>query len=257
MDSRLQILAKRLTMGKIGTGSDLMQRLAQVDQARVIELALDYAAYRQSPRFGRGEQNAATVSSLLKARSRLDVTDQTPTVPVPAVWPGDGHKPARASIGYGIEDSRQFIEFAASPGYHDIMDPEGGFRRGAQVNVLNTALRYYPEDGKIELERIDIIDIMSLSSWNRFLHPVSWKAALGVGRKHPAPSDTPLMGRLNGGIGISHDLSRHLRQDPPEKKETGAEEVSVGGMHPIVERCREPGPEGALVSVREMCDGES
>jgi hypothetical protein len=208
MDSRLQALAKRLVEGGVVTDADLMRRLAPVEQAQALELALDYAAYRQSSWFAGAEQNPGLVAKLLKARSRLDVPDQKPVIPAPEVWPGEGHKPARAGVGYGFEDRRQFIELTASPAYHDIIDPEGGFSAGARLNLLNSAFRYYPEDGKAEIERIDIIDIMSLSSWNSFLHPVSWKATIGLGRKHLAASERPLLGRFNGGIGISHDFSR-------------------------------------------------
>jgi hypothetical protein len=207
MDFSRQELAKRLSLGEEAADSDALQRLAPKGQAQVVELALDYAAYRHSSRFGGAEQDSGTASELLTARSRLDVPDQTPTIPTPKVWPGEGHKPARAGIGYGFEDKRQFIELAARPAYHDLFDPGGGFTPGAQVSLLSGAARYYPEVDRAELERIDIIDIMSLSSWDRFLHPVSWKADIGVVRKHPSVSDSLLLGRINGGIGISHDLS--------------------------------------------------
>jgi hypothetical protein len=210
MDSGLQQLARSLALGELAADSGSLRRLAPVQQARVVELALDYLAYRHSPKFGAAaEQGAGSVSSeLLMTRSRLDVPDQTPSIPAPLVWPGDGHKPARARIGYGIEDRRQFIELAASPAYHDILDPEGGYLPGARVSVLRGALRYYPEEDKAELEQFDLIDLMSFSSWNRFLHPVSWKAALGVARKHPAASDSLLLGKFSGGAGISHDFTR-------------------------------------------------
>jgi hypothetical protein len=207
MDNSLQELAKRLSLGEVAANSDALQRLAPKEQAQVVELALDYAAYRRSPRFGGAEQDSGTASDLLTVRSRLDVPDQTPAIPSPKVWPGEGHKPARAGIGYGFEDKRQFIELTARPAYHDLFDPEGGFTPGAQVSLLSSAARYYPEVDRTELERIDIIDIKSLSSWDRFLHPVSWNADIGVVRKHPSVTDSLLLGRFNGGIGISHDLS--------------------------------------------------
>jgi len=208
MDARLQDSAKRLSLGGLSTGSAQLHSLPEVQQAQVIDLALDYTLYRQSPKFGAQEPNTGRVSELLLARSRLAVPDQTPAIPAPKVWPGAGHQPARARIGYGFEDRRQFIEVAGGPAYHDIMDPQGGFTRGARVNLLQGELRYYPEEGKAELERFDIIDIMSMSSWNRFLHPVSWKATLGVTRKHPGVSDSQLLGKFDAGVGISHDFSR-------------------------------------------------
>jgi hypothetical protein len=207
MDAGLQRLAKRLTLGELGPDSEETRRLPPADQARVIELAVDYAAYRQNVRFGGAPQTTATVSRLLEARSRLDAPDQTPAITAPEVLPGQGHKPARAEIGYGFEDSRHFIEVTAAPGYHDLFDPQGGFTRGAQVIALRTALRYYPEENRAELERLDILDIMSLSPWDRFLQPVSWKFHLGIGRKHFESSDRLLLGRINTGFGISRDLS--------------------------------------------------
>jgi hypothetical protein len=208
MESRLQALAKRLASGETAVDSALVGRLAPLEQARAIELALDYAAYRQSPRFGGEEQSRTRVAELLKARSRLDVADQTPLVPVPDVWPGNGHTPVRAGIAFGFEKRRQFVELRASPAYHDLFDPQGGFAAGAKLTLLNASLRYYPEQATAEIERIDLIDIMSLSSWNRLLHPVSWKVALGLGRKQLAGTERLLMGHFNGGIGISHDFSR-------------------------------------------------
>lgn len=208
MDGSLRKLAKQLSLGELAADADVIRSLAPVEQAQVMELALDYVMYRQSTRFGGAEQNAGTVAELLRARNSLDVPNQVPAITTPELWPGAGHKPARVSIGYGFEDRRHFVEFAAGLAYHDLFDPEGGFARGARVNFLRGALRYYPEDGKAELEQIDVIDVMSISSWNSFLHPVSWKAGIGVVRKHPAVSDSLLLGRFNGGIGISHDFTR-------------------------------------------------
>lgn len=208
MDSHLQVLAKRLAEGETTAGSEAMQRLTPKEQTQTIELALDYAAIRRSPRFGGAEENTAAVSELLKARSRLNAPDQTPAIPAPAVWPGEGHKPARAGIGYGFENRRHFIEITGGPAYHDILDPEGGFTHNSKVNILNAAARYYPESNHAELERFDLVDVMSLSSWNRLLHPVSWKAGLGIERKQLTDSKRLLLGRFNGGFGIGHDFSR-------------------------------------------------
>lgn len=203
MDERLQALAKRLVDGGPAAESNGLEGLDSVDRARVIDLALDYAVYRQSPRFGGEKLPPGTVPELLKARSRLVTPDLTPDIPAPGVAPGEGHRPARAGIGYGYEDRRQFVELTLRPGYHDLTDPEGGFTPGAAVRALDTALRYYPEESRVELERLDLVEITSLSAWGRFLRPLSWKAGVGVGRKRMSPVDRPLMGRLHAGFGIS------------------------------------------------------
>lgn len=207
MDGGEQQLAERLTRGVVPVDTAFLRDLPPVDQARVLELATDYLAYLQSPRFGAAQQNPGRLSELLLARSRLDVPDQTPAIAAPKVWPGAGHKPARVSLGFGIEDRREFVELAGGPAYHDTSDPEGGFTRGSRINLLLGALRYYPVKNQAEIERVDVIDIMSLSSWNRFMHPVSWKVAVGMERKERTNADRPPLGRVNAGAGISHDFS--------------------------------------------------
>jgi hypothetical protein len=208
MDGALLNLAESLTLGELGPDAEEMGRLSPVDRARVIELALDYAAYRQNSRFGGAPKNAGTVTKLLESRSRLAVPDQTPVIPAPDVPPGQGHRPARAGIAYGVEDHRQFIELTGGPAYHGLFDPQGGFTPGAQVITLHTTLRYYPEEERAELQRLDALDIISLSPWGRFLRPVSWKLGLGLVRKRPEESDSRLLGRCNGGFGISREFSR-------------------------------------------------
>jgi hypothetical protein len=207
MDDNLQDLAKSMTAGGPDKNAEQLRQLSPADRARVMELALDYAAYLQSPKFGGETLAAGTVPDLLLARSRLEVPDQTPVIPQPGIPPGEGHNPARIGIGFGFEDRRQFIEFTASPGYHEIFDPEGGFTPGASVSLLKTAVRYYPEKSEAELERFDLIDIMSLSPWGRLVRPYSWKVGLGAMRKHITADDRPLLGRFDGGVGISRDFS--------------------------------------------------
>lgn len=207
MDDNMQDLAKSLTAGELDKNAEQLRQLSAVDQARVMELALDYASYLQSPKFGGEKLAAGTVPELLLARSRLEVPDQTPVLSQPGVPPGEGHHPARVGIGFGFEDRRQFIEFTASPGYHEIFDPEGGFTPGASVNALKAAVRYYPEKSEVELERFDLIEIMSISPWGRLVRPYSWKAGLGAMRKHITADERPLLGRFDGGVGISRDFS--------------------------------------------------
>lgn len=207
MEETLQNLAKSLTSGALDQDAEQLRQLSPAERARVLELALDYAAYLQSPKFGGGKLAAGTVPELLLARSRLDVPDQTPVIPQPKVSPGAGHHPARIGIGYGFEDRKQFFEVTASPGYHEMFDPEGGFTPGASVSALKAALRYYPDNSDVELERFDLIEIMSLSPWGRMVRPYSWKAGLGVMRKQITAEERLLLGRFDGGVGISRDLS--------------------------------------------------
>ena len=99
-----------------------------------------------------------------------------------------------------------FLQLDLRPAFHDLLDPQGGFIRGAQIEFLNTAVRYYPEESKVNIEHLNLINIISSTPRAPFLKPFSWKANVGLDRKRFTDNDRPLVGQFNAGIGVSYDL---------------------------------------------------
>lgn len=207
MEGNRQELAQKLAADRAAPESDAVRRLPPREQARVLELAVDEVAYREASKAQPSERAERVTLALLKARNKLEVPDQTPVIPVPKARPDQGHESARAGFGYGYEEPRHFAQLEFRPAYHDLMDPEEGYIRGAQVQFLNLALRLYPEDQSVELERLDAIDVVSLSPWNRFTKPFSWKVNLGAARRRFDGGDRALVGRLHPGVGLSYELT--------------------------------------------------
>ena len=207
MPRSLQDAAKDLAQGKITPQSESLQRLDPARQARVFELALDYLAYRQMSGSKNARLGGVDSFTLLEARSQLEVPLQTPVIPVPEVRPDEGHRIARIGIGYGYETpSGAFTQFELRPVYHDLLDPEGGYTRGAQIEFLNVALRYEQDKAKLNLQQLDFIDVVSVSPRNRLLKPFSWQANASLFRKHFGKGDRGLVGELSAGAGLSHEL---------------------------------------------------
>lgn len=206
MDGTLEKLTKQLALGRLEPEADAIERLPPVAQAQALELAIDYLAYRETaePRAQEGIDRLSLM--LLQARNQIDAPSQAPFMPAPKVRPDQGHESARIGFGYGFEEPGSFLQFEFRPGYHDLLDPEGGYTRGAKIQFFNTVLRAHPDDGKVELERFDAIDLISLSPWNRFMRPFSWKVNLGAVRKRFDDGERALVGRLNPGIGVSYEL---------------------------------------------------
>jgi hypothetical protein len=126
---------------------------------------------------------------------------------MPEVRPDQGHRSARVGIGYGAEtSSRGFAQFVVRPAYHDLIDPQGGYTRGAQIDFLDVTLRYDRDEKRLDLQRLDFIDVVSLSSWNRILKPYSWQANASLVRKRFEKEDRALVGELSAGIGLSYEL---------------------------------------------------
>jgi hypothetical protein len=93
--------------------------------------------------------------------------------------------------------------------YHDIMDPEPGYVRGAQIEFFDTAIRHY-EGGAARLEHLTPVDIVSLSPRNDFFQPRSWRIAGGWERAFIADGHEPLVGHVDGGAGGTWGNDRAL-----------------------------------------------
>jgi uncharacterized protein DUF4105 len=202
-------LAQQLATAQITPEADAVKKLSPVEQAQVLELAVEYRAYRVASKPQPQAQTNRLSLALLKARNQLDVPGQIPVISTPKVRPDQGHGSARVGVGYGYEEPESFAQIGLRLGYHDLMDPEGGYTRGAQVQFFNVGIRFYPEDQKFALDHLDAIDIVSLSPWNRLMKPVSWKVNVGATQRLFEDNKRSLVGRLNPGVGLSYELARN------------------------------------------------
>jgi len=200
-DVRQSVMAKDLAERKILPSDNRLHELPLSEQAKILELAYDYATYKSAT--GNVTTTAGEMHELLLARSRLEVPPQQPEVPVPAVRPDQGHKTSRLALGVGSRGGLQFEEIDLRPTYHDLMDDDGGYTRGAQIEFFNMRFRHYRGDDSLRLEEFTPLNIVSLSPRDDFFTPVSWKINIGWTRKHFSDTDEPLVLRASGGSGLA------------------------------------------------------
>lgn len=201
-------LARRLAVGKIVPDSPAVTGLAPEARAAVLESAYEFARYRALDERLPREPTAKTAFELLRARSRVEKPSLLAPPQRPAVRDDEGHKPKRAGLGLGFYDHRAYGEIGLRSAYHDLTDPWPGYRQGAQIRFLDGVLRYY-EDHRLQLERLDVIDIKSISPRDDFLKPVSWGVAFGTHRKL-LRDERPLVGYLSGETGFAYEIGGGL-----------------------------------------------
>ncbi len=182
--------------------------LSPLDQAKVLELTMEYVGYRFAEEKEDTAENNPQLMRILTARSQLAVPPQTPRIEPPQARPDQGHASGRAEISYGYENEQQFMQLSLRPVLHDLMDPPGGYIAGAQLAFLDAAGRYYVSNNKLELERINFIDVLSIPARNRFVKPFSWKANIGLKRWRFEEDDRPIIGNGNFGAGVAYNFSR-------------------------------------------------
>lgn len=208
LDPELQNIAKCIGDDRCPIDSVAQRGLSPLDQAKVLELAMEYVGYRYAVQMEGTAENDPRMMQILTARSKLDIPPQTPWIEQPPERPDQGHRSGRAEISYGYENDQQFFQLSLRPVLHDFADPPGGYIDGAELEFLVAAGRYYMRDDKLVLEYLDFIDIVSIPTRNQFIKPLSWKANVGLKRMQFDDNDRPLTGNVNLGVGLSDEISK-------------------------------------------------
>jgi hypothetical protein len=205
MPADQRLLARDLGKQLINANDGRVRELPAFEQAGVLEVGYEYAAYEAATGRSQAPNAAAHRHELLLARSRLEVPPQKPEMPVPSVRPDEGHKTSRIGIGAGSRDGRRFGEIHLRPTYHDLLDHDAGYTRGAQIQFFDMRWRHYQGDDGLRLEEFKPLDIASVSPRNDFFSPVSWKINVGWTRKRFPDGGEPLVFRLHGGPGLAYN----------------------------------------------------
>lgn len=193
-------LTRDLSVRRLNATDPRLSALPPERAAAVLEASHDYVNYRRA--VGRNEvpDPGALGRELLVARSRLDAAWQAPAVTGSNERPERGHESSRVVLGAGRLAGRNFGELRLRPAYHDLLDADAGYVRGAQIEFFSLALRDYRDAGA-QLESFTPIDILSLSARDEFFQSWSWKIAAGWRRAFVRDGSRPLSTSVDGGAG--------------------------------------------------------
>jgi hypothetical protein len=149
-------------------------------QAAVLDAAIDIVQHRK---FAQGDalsaEDKAFAQQLLVRRSQLGIP--SPDVPqTPLSSPPElGHGTSRLRLAAGVADRLGGFLELSYPSFHDLLDPEEGFPPHSQLEFLTPTVRYYPEIRRFDLERLDVVRIISLSPIDAFIKKPSWQVNVG------------------------------------------------------------------------------
>jgi Domain of unknown function (DUF4105) len=202
-------LASGIADGRIATDSARLDGLSAGERAAVLGTA--YELFRCRYLVGReaSEAERSRARRILLARSELPVEGSSlPPVPTPALRPDEGHGTTRLLLGTGVRDNRFYLETGFRFGYHDLLDPSGGYTAGAQIDFADLVLRYYTKDRQARVHRFTLADILSLAPVDAFFHPISWQVGTGLfSRLIPQGRSNQLeeayVWRSHGGAGLA------------------------------------------------------
>jgi len=200
-------IARDLAAGKMDPDRLLEEKIEPGRKILTCDLAVEHLQYQYSKKKLTPGEFQERFRKILRARSLLGGAEEEYQIPPPA-RPDEGHLSSRLSLGAGVSRGRLFEEVGFRPAYHDLLDNERGYVEGAQIIFADTALRFYSSDRKLLLQKLDIIDIVSLSSRDIFFQPYSWKVKTGLLQKTGNDGQDHLVYQLNPGGGVSYKVNK-------------------------------------------------
>ena len=207
MDRKSQNTALSIAKGKSEPGAALEADMPEEARVRILDLAAEHIQYRYSKEeIPKGEYSEIFLKTL-RARSGLG-TPRAASSDIPVlVEPTQGHKSNKVSVAYGVTDLDEehlFLEFRYRPTYHDLLDPDEGYIEGAQIEFMDTVLRYYPHPVRFQIQSLELLNILSIAPRDAFFKPISWKVNTGLTRETTPKGKDALLYSLNAGGGYSY-----------------------------------------------------
>ena len=209
---------ERLGLGRITKDADLVKseefvRLAPERQALVLDLASDYLRYRGVADKEHVESYKDRNRALLTARSTIKARPEEMGILPLSEPPEQGHRTSRAGVAAGWREDEFFEEINLRAGYHDLLDPDVGYTRDAQIELLGIAVRHYEKRDQTRIERFTLANIISLSPMDALFKSPSWKINAGMQTVRHGTCIYCSNGVVGGGIGAAkeaHWLGREV-----------------------------------------------
>jgi hypothetical protein len=122
--------------------------------------------------------------------------------------PDQGHGTARFEVAGGVQDRDAFIELRVQPAFHETIDSPRGFAEGGEVRFLDTRLRLYPDDQRVRLQALTVLDVTTASPWRTPFRPLGWHTEFGartrmLSRKGGEGLAARSVFRAQGGLGAA------------------------------------------------------
>lgn len=145
------------------------------------------------------------LQAIQQQRSALPPLDLPPPPTPPA--PESGHPSPRLTVQAGILDRKAATTVAFHPAYHELLDPEAGFSRGAQIRFFELAASQKAGE-RWQIQHFVPVDIISLAPLQDWYQAPSWRVRFGAER--PLSDSQRLGPLLAGGPGLAWDKGKML-----------------------------------------------
>ncbi|OTG83407.1 hypothetical protein B9T33_03120 [Acinetobacter sp. ANC 5054] len=164
--------ARRLTEIDASQIADAIAKYSDSDRAKILEMAYDHLYLQLIGRKVSADEAQPKLRQILALRSQSDVPKQRVEPKRPKLDPVQGHHARTMSASVGKVQGDQFIELSHREAYHDLIDPQGGFRIGTQLMFWDGSIQY--RDDQVKLNHFDFLSVNSYNPITPFKTPLTW-----------------------------------------------------------------------------------
>ncbi|MCB0411674.1 MAG: hypothetical protein KDD22_04065, partial [Bdellovibrionales bacterium] len=123
--------------------------------------------------------------------------------------PDESHGSARAGLSYGHQSERgEWIEADMRFALHDLLDPQYGYPKNAQIEFFRFTGSYYKDEDKVQLDEMKFFEVKLVSPLERLERSYSWRAQIGFDRSSVDCTDclaAQLLLQGGGALGFFQD----------------------------------------------------
>jgi hypothetical protein len=116
--------------------------------------------------------------------------------------PDTAHHAARITIGQGWDEERSPFLIGWRPAYHDLSEDDTGHLSGAQIEFFDLLLGV--EDSKVDLEKLTLLSLASITPVSQFFKPLSWRMKTGWDRDY-GDGGSSFVARVGAGSAIGNE----------------------------------------------------
>lgn len=170
-------VAHKVAFTEVEQTQPILKNYSQSEQAKILEMAYDDLYLQFISRKVDTDFAQPQLRQLLAERSQIQVDKQRQEPTQPQKQPVEGHHARNISVNVGEVQGQSFVELGHRQAYHDLIDPQAGYRTGTQLLFLDGSVQY--RDDKLKVEHLDFLSVNSYNPIQPFKSPLSWGFNLG------------------------------------------------------------------------------
>jgi hypothetical protein len=185
---RAQVLARKAALSRAETkaaealaksgreAQTLIADWSPQGQAHTIDAAYDLLRFREGLKKDPSAEFQKKERDLLILRGRTGLEPLQQDVRAASEAPETGHRSLRLGAAGGWVGSQHlsFEELSVRMALHDFLDPQRGYLDDAELEMIQLRLRFYNQSHRFFPERLDALNILSVSGYDRWIPKTAW-----------------------------------------------------------------------------------